>query len=183
MWAAGNKHPARAARGLTLLEMLVVVAIIALGTLGVSLALRDNNNRLDREAQRLAALLDAARAQSQAMGVPVLLRLADNGFVLEGLPDNTINTTPSNTSVPNAVPNDVLKASQPHAWLYPDTSAYIIRTANTNSNTSPTNALLLGPEPIIPAQALRLVSRESGAQLLLRTDGLHSFQISSGVAP
>jgi general secretion pathway protein H len=181
MWAAGNKHPARAARGLTLLEMLVVVAIIALGTLGVSLALRDNNNRLDREAQRLVALLDAARAQSQAMGVPVLLKLADNGFVLEGLPNNTFNTTPSNTSVPNAAPNNVPIASLPHAWLYPDTAAHIIRI--TNNNTSPTNALLLGPEPIIPAQALRLVSRESGAQLVLRTDGLHSFQISSGAAP
>jgi general secretion pathway protein H len=174
MWAAGNKHPARAARGLTLLEMLVVVAIIALGTLGVSLALRDNN-RLDREAQRLAAMLDAARAQSQAMGVPVLLRLADNGFVLEGLPVNSTTASTRLTSAQNDVPN----ASALQAWLYPDTAAQIIRI----TNTSPANGLLLGPEPIIPAQALRLVSRESGAQLLLRTDGLHSFQISSGVAP
>ena len=174
MWAAGNKHPARAARGLTLLEMLVVVAIIALGTLGVSLALRDNN-RLDREAQRLAAMLDAARAQSQAMGVPVLLRLADNGFVLEGLPVNSTTASTRLTSAQNDVPN----ASALQAWLYPDTAAQIIRI----TNTSPANGLLLGPEPIIPAQALRLVSRESGTQLLLRTDGLHSFQISSGVAP
>ena len=175
MWAAGNKHTARAARGLTLLEMLVVVAIIALGTVGVSLALRDNNNRLDREAQRLAAMLDAARAQSQAMGVPVLFRLADNGFVLEGLPVNSTTASTRLTSAQNDVPN----ASALQAWLYPDTAAQIIRI----TNTSPANGLLLGPEPIIPAQALRLVSRESGAQLLLRTDGLHSFQISSGVAP
>ena len=170
MWAAGNKHPTRAARGLTLLEMLVVVAIIALGTLGVSLALRDNNNRLDREAQRLAAMLDAARAQSQAMGVPVWLRLVDNGFVLEGLLASSTTATPN---LPNA------PARQ--AWLYPDTAAEILRVANTN--TSPSNGLLLGPEPIIPAQALRLVSRESGAQLVLRTDGLRSFHISSGATP
>lgn len=168
MWAAGNKHPTRAARGLTLLEMLVVVAIIALGTVGVSLALRDNNNRLDREAQRLAAMLDAARAQSQAMGVPVLLKLADNGFVLEGLPVNSTTATPNLPDAPAL-----------QAWLYPDTAAEILRVANT----SPSNRLLLGPEPIIPAQALRLVSRESGAQLVLRTDGLHSFQISSGATP
>jgi hypothetical protein len=111
------------------------------------------------------------------MGVPVLFRLADNGFVLEGLPVNSTTASTRLTSAQNDAPN----ASALQAWLYPDTAAQIIRTANTN--TSPANGLLLGPEPIIPAQALRLVSRESGAQLLLRTDGLHSFQISSGVAP
>ena len=168
MWAAGNKHPARAARGLTLLEMLVVVAIIALGTLGVSLALRDNNHRLDREAQRLIALLDAARAQSQATGVPVLLRVAESGFVFEGLPVSNTNAT-SNISRPPTL----------QTWLYADTSAQIIRV----SNASPVNALLLGPEPLIPAQALRLTSRERGVQLLLRTDGLHGFQPSSEGAP
>ena len=168
MWAAGNKHPTRAARGLTLLEMLVVVAIIALGTLGVSLALRDNNNRLDREAQRLAALLDAARAQSQATGVPVLFRVSENGFVFEGLPVNNTNAV-SNTDIPPTL----------QTWLYADTSAQIIRI----TNASPANALLLGPEPLIPAQALRLISRESGAQLLLRTDGLRGFQVSSGATP
>lgn len=177
MWAAGNKPPAQAIRvssGLTLLEMLVVVAIIALGTLGVSLALRDNHHHLDREAQRLAALLDAARAQSQATGVPVVFRVSENGFVLEGLPANhttTLNLAASNTNAPSTPTR--------HTWLYADTSVQIIRV----SSASPADALLLGPEPLIPAQALRLISRERGAQRLLRTDGLRGFQGSSGATP
>ena len=60
------------ARGFTLIELLVVVSLIALGTAGVSLAMRDGNaTRLEREGQRLAALLEAARAQSRASGVAV----------------------------------------------------------------------------------------------------------------
>jgi len=51
---------------------MVVVAIIALGTAVASLALRDNEGAvLARDAERLAALLESARAQSRAAGVPV----------------------------------------------------------------------------------------------------------------
>ena len=53
--------------GFTLIELMVVVAIIALGTAVASLALRDNEGAvLARDAERLAALLESARAQSRA---------------------------------------------------------------------------------------------------------------------
>ena len=53
--------------GFTLLELLVVVAIMALAMAGVGLALRDSGQtQLEREAERLAALLEAGRAQSRA---------------------------------------------------------------------------------------------------------------------
>lgn len=72
--------------GFTLLELLVVVAIIALGTAGVSLALRDASaSTLEREAQRLAALLESARAQSRATGIPVRWHTTPQGFAFEGL--------------------------------------------------------------------------------------------------
>ena len=68
--AAGSSH--FMSRGFTLLELLVVVAIIAIATAGVSFALRDSEaTQLEREAQRLAALLESARAQSRSSGVPV----------------------------------------------------------------------------------------------------------------
>jgi general secretion pathway protein H len=72
-------------RGFTLLELLVVVSIVALATAGVSLSLRDASaTQLEREAQRLSALLDSARAQSRAMGVPLYWRPTPNGFELAG---------------------------------------------------------------------------------------------------
>ncbi len=76
----------RTIRGFTLLELLVVLSIIALATAGVGLALRDGGtHRLEREGERLAALLEAARAQSRASGVPVRWRVQAQGFRFDGL--------------------------------------------------------------------------------------------------
>ena len=72
-------------RGFTLLELLLVVAIIAMATAGVSLALRDSaQSQLEMEAQRLAAVLDAARAQARATGVAVRWQTTDGGYSLDG---------------------------------------------------------------------------------------------------
>ncbi len=74
------------AGGFTLLELLVVVAIMALATAGVSLAMRDNTQTsLEREAQRLAVLFESARAQSRTSGVRVIWHTTDSGFQFEGL--------------------------------------------------------------------------------------------------
>lgn len=78
-------------RGFTLIELLVVVAIIAIASAGVSFALRDSGaNQLEREAQRLAALLESGRAQSRSTGVPVLWSPTDGGFRFDGVPADTL---------------------------------------------------------------------------------------------
>jgi len=85
--AARGRPPAMRARGFTLLELLVVLAIMALATAGVGLALRDGGAaQLEREGERLAALLEAARAQSRASGAAVRWRAQAGGFVFDGLP-------------------------------------------------------------------------------------------------
>jgi general secretion pathway protein H len=70
-------------KGFTLLELLVVVAIMAIATAGVSLALRDSSQtQLEREAQRLAALLESARAHSRMSANPVRWRATATGFAM-----------------------------------------------------------------------------------------------------
>jgi general secretion pathway protein H len=78
-------------RGFTLLELLVVVSIIAIASAGVTFALRDSAaTQLEREAQRLAALLESARAQSRSSGQPVRWVAVEGGFRFEGVPQGAL---------------------------------------------------------------------------------------------
>lgn len=89
--AVGNKPRHH---GFTLLELLVVLSIMALATVGVGLAMRDGTQaQLERDAERLAALLESARAQSRASGVPVRWQALPTGFRFDGLaPDHPLPT-------------------------------------------------------------------------------------------
>lgn len=101
--AAVRRH--RSATGFTLLELLIVISIMALATAGVTVVLRDpSETQLEREAERLAALLEGARAQSRAAGVPALWEPVANGFRFTGL----------NPATP-----------LPNQWLDADTRAFV----------------------------------------------------------
>lgn len=139
----------RSPRGFTLLELLIVVAIIAIGTVGVGLALRDSGQTaLETQARALAATLETARAQSRATGVPVRWRTVPGGFVWEGL-DNT---------GPDALPT---------SW----------KTTGIQAQTD--TPVLLGPEPLIPAQSIRLWREEQPRlRITVATDGVRPFDLS-----
>jgi general secretion pathway protein H len=148
----------RIQQGFTLLELMVVVAIIALATATVSLALPDSNrDRLETEALRLSALLESARAQSRTSGVPVYWRSTSEGFEFLGL------------STRKDAPNPLAGT---RSWLQADTRAQVVLPADTAN-------LVLGPEPLISAQRLQL---QLGTQTWTRaTDGLGPFAVAPGV--
>ena len=97
-----------------MIELLVVLAIMAIATAGVVLALRDGaSGTLEREAQRLAALLESARAQSRMAGVPVRWHSTVGGFVFEGLAPAALPTTWLSTDVRTDHVGDVVLGPEP----------------------------------------------------------------------
>ena len=145
-------------RGFTLLELLVVLAIIGLASAGVSLSLPETNP-LERDAQRLAALLESARSQARATGTPLQWRATARGFEFGG------SGHPSTGSGDTLAPRD---------WLAEGVQAQIERPAGAT-------ALQLGPEPLIAAQTLRL--RLGERELRLTTDGFTPFGLQADAAP
>ncbi len=138
-------------RGFTLLELLVVVAIIAIGSTGVAFSVRDASaTQLEREALRLASLLEAGRAQSRASGQPLRWRAVEDGFRFEGALDTGL----------------------PTHWL----------SQGVQVRGGP--VLVLGPEPLIGAQAVVLVARDApGSGQRVATDGLQPFTVSPAETP
>ena len=136
---------------------MLVVAIVAIASAVVSLALRDPTAaRLEQEAVRLAALLESARAEARSSGVaarwePLSEQADGSGFRFVGL---------------------AAHPPLPTHWLDASTSAQVIGA----------RAVVLGPEPLIGEQ--RIVLRLDDQRLTLATDGIGPFTVSDngGVA-
>ena len=138
--------------GFTLIELMIVVALIAIASAVATLALRDPAaTRLEHEAARLAALLESARADARASGLaarwePRPVQVETEGFRFVGLPAS---------------------ADLPSRWLGPGVVAEVFGA----------RAVVLGPEPFIGAQ--RIVLRLDDQQLVLTTDGLGPFVVGT----
>ena len=145
----------RLSQGFTLIELLMVLVLVGLASAVATLALRDPDaSRLEREAARLSALLESARAQSRASGrvvtwVPGRGEAASSDsidFQFKGLPETE---------------------TWPSRWIGPGLVAQV-RGAK---------GLVLGPEPLIPQQEVTLQLDQQ--QMTLRTDGLGPFVVVS----
>lgn len=143
---------AHAPRGFTLIELLIVISLVAIASAVASLALRDpSSTQLEREATRLAALLEAARAEARASGLQVLWvptrgPNGETGFRFVGLP---------------------AASTPPEHWLDSGVEAEVLGA----------RAAVLGPEPVIGAQ--RIVLRLDDQRLVLTTDGLGPFVLAA----
>ena len=135
-------------RGFTLIELLLVLLIIALASGLVALSLRDADAvALDREAQRLAALLEGGRAEARATGVAARFELVPEGDPAGGS-FRFVGLAPA----------------PPGQWLDPAVRAQIDGRGGV---------LRLGPEPLIGAQ--RITLRLHDQTRVLATDGLAPF--------
>ncbi len=169
--------------GLTLLELLVVLAIIGFAMAGVSLSLRDSNQtQIEREAQRLVAVLEAARAQSRTSGVALIWQTTSEGFVIRpalALNPSQGNNTPI-TSAPSNATNPI--AARTETWLTVGTQALVSTATASANNAAPANLVVLGPEPILaPARITLSVATTNTSKpspsLSIGTDGLQPFRV------
>ena len=144
--------PRRRAGGFTLIELMVVVALIAIASAVVSLSLRDPAaTRLEPEGARLVALLEAARTEARASGLaaswePHAAQAGEEGFRFIGLPPSS---------------------EMPSRWL----------VAGVSAEVAGARAVRLGPEPLIGAQ--RIVLHLDDQSLTVATDGLGPFTVTA----
>jgi general secretion pathway protein H len=132
---------------------MIVVALIAVAAGVVSLALRDSSSkRLQMEAERLSALLEAARADSRASGLPVYWTPAADGDEV----DFRFVRGTGKLRQPMTLPT---------RWLDPQVRAEVVDAP----------VVQLGPEPLIGAQLI--VLRLADQRLQLATDGLGPFAV------
>ena len=140
----------RSAAGFTLIELMIVVVLIALASAVASLALRDPAaTRLEQEAARLVALLEAARTEARALGIaaswePHPAQEGAAGFRFVGMPPSS---------------------ELPSHWL----------NAGVTAEVAGARAVPLGPEPLIGAQSI--VLRLDEQRLTVATDGLGPFAV------
>jgi general secretion pathway protein H len=156
-----SRAAATAGAGFTLVELLVVMALIAIASSVASLALRDPaSTRLDREAVRLGALLEAARVEARSSGIAVRweLTLTDSAGNLIGATDGRGSGGFRFVGLP---PGD----DTPTKWLTDGVSAEIVGA----------RAIQLGPDPVLPPQ--RIVLRLDQQQVVVATDGLAPFAV------
>ncbi len=154
-------------QGLTLLELMVVLLIIGFATTGVALALRDSSQtQLEREAQRLIAVLEATRAQSRTSGQTFVWQPRAEGFAI------------------GTLPRDANQALKQEVWLQANTQVTIDVPANASAT-----GVVLGPEPILsPIQISLRISADmantntnsnatSPNTMRIGTNGLKPFEV------
>jgi general secretion pathway protein H len=161
---SGTPAGSIAAGGFTLIELMLVVALIAIVTGLASLALRDPAaSQLEREGVRLAALLEAARAEARASGLSVVWQPGVLGAPADGRAGAGNDIDFRFVGLPAAT-------LLPTRWLEPGIEAQVVGA----------QTLVLGPEPMIGAQ--RVVLRRGDQRFVLETDGLGPFQPTAGTA-
>jgi general secretion pathway protein H len=144
-------------RGFTVIELLLVIAIMAVAVALVSWALPDSEAaRLEEESARLTALLEMARVEARVSGSTVY-------WVPRS--DAEVGTLASGELVNFRFVGLPASLKLPTRWLDQRVSAQVVGG----------NTLLLGPEAILPPQ--RVVLSLGRQRVELVSDGLGPFAV------
>ena len=145
-----------------MIELLIVIAIVAVGVALASLALPDGNaSRLEEEAERLSALLEMARAESRVTGIATYWVPRGESEVLTDLKGAPVHFRFIGVS----------EALLPQTrWLDARMAAQVVGA----------RSIVLGPSAILPPQ--RIVLMLADQRLELATDGLGPFAVDNAAA-
>ena len=180
-----NKRPA-AGRcsgqdGFTLVELLVVLLVMSLVTGLAALAIpHGRSDALQREGDRLAALLDAARDRAAAEGVPLAWAPSHNGYTF-------VQPGPQGWTPVNAPPLaahrwawDGADAAPPPAGPPPATGPTIhadgitiVARGGVGAPGAAPGWLVFGAEPVSPPMEVTL--RAADSQVTVSSDGISPF--------
>jgi general secretion pathway protein H len=135
--------------GFTLIELLVVLAIIALTLSVATLALSDSDQQqLEKDAQKLQAQLEKARALSRTSGQIWYWQATPRGYRISG---GSLNA----------------ETEMGGDWQLPQTQV-----------TPSDRPIVLGPEPVIEPTRISLsLSHKPHIHISLQTDGVAGFEI------
>ena len=184
--AAGSRGAARRARGagFTLIELLVTLLVMALLTGLAALALpHGRDESVQREAQRLAALFDAARSEAADGSMPLVWAPGASGYAF-------LRPTPLGWRPLQHAP----LAPRAWAWSGAEVQAHYLPPpprgtsveadgvqvrvdGGSSTSGAPPGWLVFGTEPVSPP--IRVVLIEAGRQWIVSSDGISPFATSS----
>ena len=182
---AATRAPAHASRGFTLVELLVVLLVMALLTGLVAMALpQSGQENMEREAERLAALLNAAREQAAARGEPLAWAPGPAGYAfLQPSPRGWIplDDAPLTTRRWQWLSGEAALAAnyQPRgiqATVQAGPVAVRASGGAAGLGAAP-NWLVFGTEPVSPP--LQITLRGDGRVVTIASDGLAPFAVRS----
>lgn len=151
-------------RGFTLIEMMVVVAIIGIVVSALSLTAFSQSNGLTADAQRLAQLLRVAQSEALADGRPITWKSSPEGYQFERRRRQMQDSVPLPTRLTNARP-DVFATDEmlrPRRWSSPPVAVSVV----------PSGPIVL-PAEWITGPLLITLSSDEGQVRIIRDAGGH----------
>jgi general secretion pathway protein H len=149
-----------------MVELLIVIAIVALSVALISAALPDGDAaRLEEEGARLTALLEMARAESRVSGAPVVW-----------VPRGAAGATGGGTGATGSADSATDAQGRPVHFRFVGLSAALALP----SRWLDARVVVLGPAAILPAQ--RIVLSLDKQRLELSSDGLGPFAVAQAPA-